>query len=81
MAAIHTFHTSGGLILRFPTLADQDGDFPRADLEAYGAIAKDGVAITGYTNFAYDGSRRRSARHRRTRARQAGAGERRVGLG
>ena len=54
IAAIHTFHTSGGLILRFPTLADQGWNFPRADLEAYGAIAEDGVAITGYTNLAYE---------------------------
>ena len=54
IAAIHTFHTSGGLILRFPTLADQDWEFPLADLEAYSAIAEDGVAITGYQNFAYE---------------------------
>lgn len=52
IAAIHTFHTSGGLILRFPTLADQDFEFPRADIEAYRAIAEDGVALTGYQNFA-----------------------------
>jgi zinc carboxypeptidase len=54
IAAIHTFHTSGGLILRFPTLADQDWDFPGEDLEAYRLIAEDGVAITGYQNFAYE---------------------------
>ncbi len=54
IAAIHTFHTSGGLILRFPTLADQDWDFPDADLDAYRALAEDGVAITGYQNFAYE---------------------------
>ena len=52
--AIHTFHTSGGLLLRFPTLADQDWDFPVADLEAYRAIAEDGVAITGYANYAWE---------------------------
>jgi hypothetical protein len=54
IAAVHTFHTSGGLILRFPTLADQDWGFPTADLEAYRAIADDGVAITGYANYAWD---------------------------
>lgn len=54
IAAIHTFHTSGGLILRFPTLGDQDWDFPEPDLAAYRAIAEDGVAITGYQNFAYE---------------------------
>ena len=52
IAAIHTFHTSGGLILRFPTLADQDFEFPEADIEAYRAIAEDGIALTGYQNFA-----------------------------
>jgi hypothetical protein len=57
IAAIHTFHTSGGLILRFPTLADQDWDFPVADLEAYRAIAEDGVAITGYENYAWQKKR------------------------
>ena len=54
IAAIHTFHTSGGLLLRFPTLADQDWDFPEADLLEYRAIAEDGVAITGYQNFGYE---------------------------
>ncbi|MDA0329375.1 MAG: M14 family metallopeptidase [Gemmatimonadetes bacterium] len=54
IAAVHTFHTSGGLILRFPTLADQDWDFPAADLEAYRRIAEDGVTITGYANYAYE---------------------------
>jgi len=54
IAAIHTFHTSGGLILRFPTLADQDFEFPRADIEAYRGIAEDGVALTEYQNFAVE---------------------------
>ncbi len=54
IAAIHTFHTSGGLILRFPTLADQDFGFPAADIEEYRRIAEDGVAITGYLNFAVE---------------------------
>jgi len=54
IAAVHTFHTSGGLLLRFPTLADQDWEFPEADLLEYRAIAEDGVAITGYQNFAYE---------------------------
>ncbi len=54
IAAIHTFHTSGGLILRFPTLADQDFEFPRADIEEYRGIAEDGVALTGYQNFAVE---------------------------
>lgn len=52
IAAIHTFHTSGGLLLRFPTLADQDWDFPQADLDDYNLIAEEGVALTGYANFA-----------------------------
>jgi hypothetical protein len=52
IAAIHTFHTSGGLILRFPTLADQDWNFPSADIDAHRGIAEDGIAITGYANFA-----------------------------
>ena len=54
IAAIHTYHTSGGLILRFPTLADQDWDFPAADLEDYRLIAADGVEATGYANYAYE---------------------------
>jgi hypothetical protein len=54
IAAVHTFHTSGGLILRFPTLADQSFEFPREDIEAYRGIAEDGVAITGYRNFAVE---------------------------
>jgi len=54
IAAIHTLHTSGGLILRFPTLADQDFEFPRADIEEYRGIAEDGIALTGYRNFAVE---------------------------
>jgi hypothetical protein len=54
IAAIHTYHTSGGLILRFPTLADQDWDFPQADLDDYRAIAEDGVRWTEYANYAYE---------------------------
>ena len=54
IAAIHTFHTSGGLILRFPTLADQDFGFPPADIEEYRRIAEDGVELTGYLNFAVE---------------------------
>ncbi|MFQ5690885.1 MAG: M14 family metallopeptidase [Gemmatimonadota bacterium] len=54
IAAIHTYHTSGGLLLRFPTLADQNWDYPQADLEDYRAIAEDGVRLTGYRNFAYE---------------------------
>ena len=52
IAAIHTFHTTGGMILRFPTLGDQDWEFPAADIRDYDEIAKRGVEITGYTNFA-----------------------------
>lgn len=52
IAAVHTYHTSGGLILRFPTLADQDWDFPAADIATYRGIAADGVELTGYANFA-----------------------------
>jgi hypothetical protein len=54
IAAIHTYHTSGGLILRFPTLADQDWSFPATDLEDYREIAADGVELTGYANFAFE---------------------------
>ncbi len=54
IAAIHTYHTSGGLILRFPTLADQDWDFPQADLDDYRLIAEDGVRETGYAHYAAD---------------------------
>ena len=54
IAAIHTYHTSGGLILRFPTLADQDWNFPAADLEDYRQIAVDGAVHTEYANYAYD---------------------------
>jgi hypothetical protein len=54
IAAVHTYHTSGGLILRFPTLADQEWDFPAADVNDYRAIAADGVEETGYANYAYD---------------------------
>lgn len=54
IAAVHTFHTSGGMILRFPTLADQNWDFPEADLKDYDEIARRGVEITGYDNYAYD---------------------------
>jgi hypothetical protein len=52
IAAVHTYHTSGGLILRFPTLADQEWDFPPADIEDYRAIAADGIEHTGYANYA-----------------------------
>jgi len=52
IAAIHTFHTSGGMILRFPTLGDQDWEFPAADIADYNEIAITGVEITGYTNYA-----------------------------
>jgi hypothetical protein len=52
IAAIHTFHTSGGLLLRFPTLSDQDWDFPPSDIAAYAGIVEEGVRITGYQNFA-----------------------------
>ena len=54
IAAVHTYHTSGGLILRFPTLADQDWDFPDADLEDYRLIAADGIEETGYANYAFE---------------------------
>lgn len=54
IAAIHTFHTSGGLILRFPTLADQDFGFPPEDIAEYRAIAEDGIALTGYLNYAVE---------------------------
>ncbi len=54
IAAIHTYHTSGGLILRFPTLADQDWDVPAADLEDYRQIAVDGAVHTEYANYAYE---------------------------
>ncbi len=57
IAAIHTYHTSGGLILRFPTLADQDWDFPAADLEDYRQIAADGAVHTEYANYAYEKQR------------------------
>lgn len=52
IAAVHTYHTAGGLILRFPTLAGQEWDYPESDLEAYRAIAADGAEVTGYANFA-----------------------------
>ncbi len=52
IAAIHIFHTSGGLLLRFPTLADQDWDFPETDIKDYNEIAARGVEITGYDNYA-----------------------------
>lgn len=54
IAAIHTYHTSGGLILRFPTLADQDWGFPAADIDDYRLIAEDGARETGYANYADD---------------------------
>jgi murein tripeptide amidase MpaA len=52
IAAIHTYHTSGGLILRFPTMFDQDWGYPEADIKDYDTIATEGAAITGYANFA-----------------------------
>lgn len=54
IAAVHTFHTSGGLLLRFPTLDGQDWDFPTADLADYDAIARQGVEFTGYDHYADD---------------------------
>ena len=54
IAAIHTYHTSGGMILRFPTLAGQDWDYPATDLADYEKIGEDGVEHTGYTHFAGD---------------------------
>ena len=52
IAAVHTFHTSGGMILRFPTLGDQDWEFPAADIRDYNEIAQRGAEITGYDNYA-----------------------------
>jgi hypothetical protein len=54
IAAVHTFHTSGGLILRFPTLADQEWEFPQRDQEDHNSVAEAGVALTGYLNYALD---------------------------
>ena len=34
--------------------ADQDFEFPRADIEEYRGIAEDGIALTGYRNFAVE---------------------------
>ncbi|MFQ5766455.1 MAG: M14 family zinc carboxypeptidase, partial [Acidobacteriota bacterium] len=53
ISAIHTFHTSGGMILRFPTLADQDWDFPANDLKQYDLLARRGCRFTDYDNFAF----------------------------
>lgn len=50
IAAVHTFHTSGGMLLRFPTLADQNWDFPESDIKDYQLIGQRGAEITGYTN-------------------------------
>jgi hypothetical protein len=50
IAAVHTFHTSGGMLLRFPTLADQNWDFPESDIKDYELIGQRGAEITGYTN-------------------------------
>jgi hypothetical protein len=50
IAAVHTFHTSGGMLLRFPTLADQSWDFPDSDINDYRMIGERGAEITGYTN-------------------------------
>ncbi len=50
IAAVHTFHTSGGMILRFPTLADQNYDFPESDIKDYQIIGQRGAEITGYDN-------------------------------
>jgi murein tripeptide amidase MpaA len=52
IAAVHTFHTSGGLLLRFPALADQEWEFPAEDIADYDAIAEAGIALTGYDNYA-----------------------------
>ena len=54
IAAIHTYHTRGGMILRFPTLANQDWEFPQSDLEEYKLIADDGIKFTEYTHYAYE---------------------------
>ncbi|MHC5065156.1 MAG: M14 family metallopeptidase [Planctomycetota bacterium] len=54
IAAIHTFHTSGGMILRFPTLVGQDWDYPEEDLRDYAEIGAAGAEITGYHNYARD---------------------------
>jgi hypothetical protein len=50
IVAVHTFHTSGGMILRFPTLADQSWDFPESDIKDYQIIGQRGAEITGYDN-------------------------------
>lgn len=52
IAAVHTFHTSGGLLLRFPTLSDQDWEFPAEDIADYNEIAEAGMVLTGYDNYA-----------------------------
>ena len=54
IAAIHTYHTSGGLLLRFPTMAYQDWEYPRSDIADYRAVAEEGVVLTGYINYAHE---------------------------
>ncbi len=54
IGAVHTFHTSGGLLLRFPTLSGQAWGFPQADLDDYDAIARRGIELTGYDHYAFE---------------------------
>lgn len=54
VALIHTFHTSGGMVLRFPTPTGVDGDYPGEDLADYAELGALGATITGYENLARD---------------------------
>jgi hypothetical protein len=45
VAAVQSFHNSGGMILRGPGTKSREDLYPREDREAYDAIARDGEAM------------------------------------
>ena len=45
VAAVQSFHNSGGMILRGPGTQGREGLYPREDREVYDAIARDGEAM------------------------------------
>jgi hypothetical protein len=45
VAAVQSFHNSGGMILRGPGTPSREGLYPREDREVYDAIARDGEAM------------------------------------
>lgn len=66
IAASQHFHSSGGVILRPPSVPDLD--LPQADLDLYMELAREGIDITGYdlATSVYDWNWPRGSRNTRS---------------